>query len=257
MSHKATLWVGQLDPALVGHSEFRILFHLADCHNVSAGCFPSQAYLIDRSGVSNGTLNDALKSLEAKGLIRRQRSYCHKTKRRRPTRYVLGFEMDEAPPLSPENGDRSGAPWEDCGTAPDGASQVSENNTKKSDQNGVSKLRRAGDGPISSFTPDLSPVLPRTYLRPTGEVTCKEPRNNLGAGAREVTPPRLTEPCSPALNARSDDAPDAALVFWAEKVRDGCGWVVNQITANRAREMLFHELVTVTELRAVGIPDPR
>lgn len=44
MSHKATHWLASLDPTDMTHGEFRVLFHLCDCHNPSQGCFPSQVY---------------------------------------------------------------------------------------------------------------------------------------------------------------------------------------------------------------------
>ena len=56
MSHKATNWLASLDPGLLGHSEFRVLFHLCDCHNPSQGCFPTQSYLMAQTGASNGTI---------------------------------------------------------------------------------------------------------------------------------------------------------------------------------------------------------
>lgn len=107
MSHKATTWLSTIPASEISSSEFRVLFHLCDCHNPSAGCFPTQAYLIDHCGVSNGTLNNALNNLERKKLIRRHRERDGGTKRQKPTRYVLGFEFAKDVPPSPETGDGS------------------------------------------------------------------------------------------------------------------------------------------------------
>ncbi|MFQ1702937.1 helix-turn-helix domain-containing protein, partial [Loktanella agnita] len=102
MSHKATNWLSKLEADRIGASEFRVLFHLCDCHNATKGCFPTQSYLIEKTGASNGTVNNALTALEAKGLIRRHRAWDGTTKRQKPTRYMLGFEMADP---SPKSGD--------------------------------------------------------------------------------------------------------------------------------------------------------
>lgn len=148
MSHKATNWLSGIEANLIGSSEFRVLFHLCDCHNPSQGCFPTQAYLLDACGVSNGTLNNALNALQSKGLILRHRAWDGRTKRQKPTRYTLGFEIDATQKPSPIT----------------------------------------GDGADSSLGGDPSPTSGPTRLQPTGEVTCKEPVNNLRAtGARPFT----------------------------------------------------------------------
>lgn len=162
MSHKATNWLSGIPAGDLGHSEFRVLFHLCDCHNPSAGCFPTQAYLIDACGVSNGTLNNALKSLEGKGLIKRHRSYDGKTKRQKPTRYMLGFEIKAPQEPTPEIGDGFRG--------------------RKS----AKPTPKIGDGADSNLDHDPTPTETTTRLQPTGEVTCKEPVNNLGAGSKSA-----------------------------------------------------------------------
>lgn len=132
MSHKATNWLASLDAALLGPSEFRIMFHLCDCHNPSAGCFPTQAYLLRMTGVSNGTLNNALNSLEQSGLIQRHRERDGKSRRQKPTRYILGFEIDEAQKPSPENG----------------VGAVSNSGAEPSPKKGKSRLQPTGEKPV-------------------------------------------------------------------------------------------------------------
>lgn len=105
MSHVATHWLATVAPAAMTHAEFRVLFHLCDCHNASAGCFPKQAYLRDHTGLSNGGLNKALNELERKGLLRRERARDERTNRQKPTRYILGFELSETQEPSPLSGD--------------------------------------------------------------------------------------------------------------------------------------------------------
>ncbi|MDR6266395.1 helix-turn-helix domain-containing protein [Roseobacter sp. N2S] len=147
MSHKATNWLAGLEARQIGASEFRVLFHLCDCHNPSQGCFPTQAYLLDATGVSNGTLNNALNALEGKGLIRRHRAWDKRSKRQKPTRYILGFEFDKSGDPSPKTGD--GKPQKPS--------------------------PKSGDGAVSNLGGDPSPIWRGSRLQPTGEVTCKEP----------------------------------------------------------------------------------
>ncbi len=105
MSHAATNWLAKIPPQDMTPGEFRVMFHLCDCHNPSHGCFPGQEYLRDNTGLSNGGLNKALSSLEDKGFICRNRTRDEKTKRQKETRYILGFEMDDAQKPSPLSGD--------------------------------------------------------------------------------------------------------------------------------------------------------
>ncbi|WP_136441618.1 helix-turn-helix domain-containing protein [Pacificoceanicola onchidii] len=152
MSHKATNWLSDLDPSLLGASEFRVLFHLCDCHNASAGCFPSQAYLRERAGVSNGTVNNVLNSLERKGLIKRHQTRDGRTKRQNPTRYILGFEIDGPQDPTPESGD---------GNPPKSGGGGSKKSTKPSPKSGV--------GAVSNLEADPTPISGPTRLQPTGE----------------------------------------------------------------------------------------
>ncbi|WP_370302494.1 helix-turn-helix domain-containing protein [Pseudooceanicola sp.] len=145
MSHEATHWLAKLPADQLSASEFRILFHLCDCHNPAAGCFPTQAYLMQAANVSNGTLNNALRALEQKGIIRRQKRYDDLNKKSLPTRYVLGYEIDKN--LSPKNGDSV--------------------------------------GPDSNLEHDQTPISTTTRLQPTGDITCKEPGKEPVRGSRK------------------------------------------------------------------------
>ena len=103
MSFVATNWLSGLDPALMTPGEFRVLFHLCDCHTPDKGAFPTQAYLMDRCGLSNSGLNKCLRNIEGKGLVRRVKRWADATKRQMSTRYILGFEewrAQEPTPLS-------------------------------------------------------------------------------------------------------------------------------------------------------------
>lgn len=153
MSHKATSWLAGLDAALMGPSEFRVLFHLCDCHNPAQGCFPTQSYLIAMTGASNGTVNNALNLLEQKGLIQRHRERDGRSHRQKPTRYMLGFEIEKPQEPSPETGD---------GKTPKPSPET-------------------GDGAVSRKRAKPSPVYSKSRLQPTGEKPVIEPVINLRA----------------------------------------------------------------------------
>jgi hypothetical protein len=99
MSHHATNWAIQ-QRGLKPTTKI-VLWHLCDRHNPDYGCFPSQHRLAHDCEISRSTLNVHLDRLEAAGLIRRVTCFDTVTRRRKPTRYFLGFE---APP-SPEGSD--------------------------------------------------------------------------------------------------------------------------------------------------------
>jgi len=94
MSHMATHWAMQLSGTLPS-IEWKILMLLADCHNPSHGCFPSQKYLADNANIARSSVNRSLNSLEVKGLIKRVQRYCVETQSKRSTRYVLAIEKDQ------------------------------------------------------------------------------------------------------------------------------------------------------------------
>ncbi|WP_202910047.1 helix-turn-helix domain-containing protein [Tabrizicola thermarum] len=94
MSHHATNWAIQqrgLQPATK-----LVLWYLADRHNPDFGCFPSQEQLAADCEMSRRSVNRHLDELEQRGLIRREERIDPRTKRQRPTRYVLAFEPDFA-----------------------------------------------------------------------------------------------------------------------------------------------------------------
>lgn len=95
MSHEGTNWAIKqrgLKPA-----SKLVLWHLADRHNPDLGCFPSQERLADDCEMSRSALNEHLKLLEKRGLIRRVKSIDPKTRRQKNTRYILAFEEDGSP----------------------------------------------------------------------------------------------------------------------------------------------------------------
>lgn len=222
MSHKATTWLSDIAATEIGNSEFRVLFHLCDCHNPSAGCFPTQAYLIAACGVSNGTLNNALSALEVKGLIKRHRTRDDKSKRQKPTRYILGFELAGSQEPTPEIGDGSGG--------------------SKAPKSSRSRLQSTGDGAVSNLEGEPSPISGGSRLQPTGEVTCKEPVINQRGRAKA---PYFTD----------DERSEAIEV--AEFIKAGGTVVANAIRQRVQDCLLVGKMITDAEAAAHGIQTDR
>ncbi|APX88667.1 hypothetical protein BV394_02075 [Brevirhabdus pacifica] len=158
--------------------EFVVLFHLCDCHNPSLGCFPSQEYLMDRANVSNGSLNNHLNALEARGLIRRVRAIDDRTKRQRPTRYILGFEIGEAQGPSTGNGDGNPPDL----TPEDGGGAVSKKQADPSPKNGPTRLQKLETNLVKGTRKGTTPLSP-----PTGG----RRRNSHSFGVSEAVKRRL------------------------------------------------------------------
>lgn len=156
MSHKATHWLASIQPESITHGEFRILFHLCDCHNPSAGCFPSQAYLRNASGGSNGGVNKWLLGLEDKGFIKRELDFDPKTRKRKPTQYTLGFEMEPCP----KSGHGSGAkPKLTSGNATVSVEPCPNSGHGSDEFSGRNPTPLSGDGANSTFEAKPTPLL--------------------------------------------------------------------------------------------------
>ena len=108
MSHAATNWAIQ-QRGLKPTTKI-VLWHLCDRFNPDYGCFPSQERLAHDCEIGRATLNRHLDDLETRGLIHRIRVIDVRTKRQRPTRYLLGFEPDFPPPGSRDPDGSDGAP---------------------------------------------------------------------------------------------------------------------------------------------------
>lgn len=102
MSHEATNWA--MKQVGLKPSTWRVLMLLADRHNPDYGCFPSQIRLAADSELSRASINVHLNSLVNSGLIRRVRQYDPQSHRQKATRYILGFEDEQAQQPSPEPG---------------------------------------------------------------------------------------------------------------------------------------------------------
>lgn len=224
MSHKATVWLASLEPKSMTAGQFRVMFHLCDCHNPSGGCFPSQEYLREATGLSNGGLNDALNALEARGHLVRHRTRDGKTKRQNPTRYILGFEMTKPQEPTPETGD---------------GNQGSEG-ARDGVKSGASQLRSTGDGAVSSFGGDPSPVFGKSRLQSTGEEPVKEPVNNPG----------------PQKKRKSGSSLEDVAAFWAKQVKAGGVVPQSAMTPAVVDAIRRAGLLSEDELARCGVATP-
>ena len=77
--------------------------HHRDDRDPMVACFPSQETLRDKTGLSNGALNDALSAMEKDGLLVRRRSTVPGSSERR-TYYILGCDMGATPKQTPDFG---------------------------------------------------------------------------------------------------------------------------------------------------------
>lgn len=288
MSHAATHWLAELPPEQMTHGEFRVLFHLCDCHNASMGCFPKQSYLRAHTGLSNGGLNKALGCLEQKGLIRREQERDQRTNRQKPTRYILGFEIEAAQKPSPLSG--AGKPANSVSTFDAVPSPLSEG----------FRLHRSGDvykeepvrEPVKE--PCVSPEAPHTqdfvFEDFQREFEAVYPRLGDGKATEAELRAAIEEGTDPAkilagarayaaeqegnrkqyiarsenwLKAKrwvqhapaSKEAADPAKVleFHANTIREGKPFLCRTISAATARECIAAGLVTLDQCREAGV----
>lgn len=289
MSHRATQWLASIEPERLSHGEFRVLFHLCDCHNPSAGCFPKQSYLLANTGLSNGGLNKALQGLERSGLIRRQAGRKERGGQFRATVYVLEFEPDFAPAPSPLSGDGGpGAPSPLSGDGgPASPSPLSGDDLLHSvEMANKEPVNRTGNDcavgalkgkKFDKFVDHFLDVYPRkSGDRPALIV---ELRLALDDG---ISPERILDGAKayaheqagnaprflafpqnwvkarrwndhPDLSSPSPTSPEAVMRSWAALVRDERDWVAPHITDSMASEMVRRELVTEEQLAKIGI----
>ncbi|QFT31801.1 hypothetical protein FIV00_15015 [Labrenzia sp. THAF82] len=146
MSHKATNWAVEqrgLKPATKV-----VLWHLADRHNREFGCFPSQALLAHDCEMSRASLNNHLKLLEERGLIRRIQSRNSRTFKQENTRYLLAFEDGFTPQKHDDDKRDAGPlPCPETGHGND-AEPVSKNDEKPCPKNDDSRVQNLDTNPV-------------------------------------------------------------------------------------------------------------
>lgn len=137
MSYDATNWAIKqkgLKPATK-----LVLWYLCDRHNPDFGCFPRQDRLAADAELSVSSLNDHLRTLEERGLIRRIKRSDPKTKQQLSTLYILGFEERFTQEPTPKTGtgfddDQGPGSVDNCG---DNGGADSEKPTPNLDENPV------------------------------------------------------------------------------------------------------------------------
>lgn len=283
MSHAATHWLATVPPAEMTHGEFRVLFHLCDCHNASMGCFPKQVYLRDHTGLSNGGLNKALGELERKGLLRREQCRDERTNRQKPTRYILGFEISETQKPSPLSG----------GGAVSTSDAVPSPLSRGSVSTGVEPYTKEEPVKEPVKEPCAAETAPQTmidqndfcdrflaiYPRP-GDREKTEDALRKAIGHEGVTPEVLLSAAKAYAEEQKGNQvryiaysenwleqkrwtqhatattpvdPDAIHQQRAKSIREGQAWVGRHVSAAAARDLVARELVTVEQCRAVGV----
>lgn len=225
MSHKATQWLVDIDPKKLTHGAFRVLFHLCDCHNAAHGCFPSQRYLAEKSGLSHSGVNKVLAGLEAAGLITRHRSVDPATRRQRPTRYMLAFEVG----FKPRGGDEpEGGPADGDGPEPCPLS-------------GHGKAAKpgplSGHGAVSTFGQKPCPLSGKSRVHRGGHKPVKEPvREPRGPAGGVSQNPMVAASAQRLVKDFRAGRPDA--------IRDAKPWERAHIEAA--------QLLTLDELQTIG-----
>lgn len=112
MSHDATNWAIKqrgLKPAAK-----ILLWHLADCHNPSHGCFPSQEYLAEHAEMSERGVRRHLEELEGFGLILREK--VKQSGRFDRTEYTLNLHVLHSPQAKLTTGQNVSLPPAKMGT---------------------------------------------------------------------------------------------------------------------------------------------
>lgn len=150
MSHAATNWA-ILQRGLKPAAKL-VLWHLCDRYNPDFGCFPSQETLAADCELSRSSLNDQLVTLEAAGLIARERRRQKGTQKMDQTRYRLAFEPGFAP-VSPPVADPEPSP--EFGHGSEGEAE-SEKGAEPCPKNGESHVRNSDSNPVRE--PLIEPV---------------------------------------------------------------------------------------------------
>ena len=193
MSHEGTNWAIRqkgLKPATK-----LVLWYLCDRHNPDFGCFPRQDRLAAEAEMSVSSLNDHLRILEERGLIRRIKRSDPKTKQQLSTLYILGFE--DRFTLNPVPNSGTGPEGDDLPGSVDNYGENggsdSEKPTPKTDQKPTPKSG--------------------TYSKTVREITSKE--EDAGASASANPQPfAMTEAGMDELLRIAGHDPDGELPSW-------------------------------------------
>ncbi len=224
MSHKASFWLATIPPEAISPHAFRVLFHLCDAHNdmrpPELACFPGQERLRERTGLSNGGLNNSLNALEKAGLIRRRRTRAADG-RKGPTYYILGCDDVQIPP-APSDGDGEKV-------APSAPAKEKRRRSSSGDRS----VDNASTVSISGRSPSPSQGVHR--LHAGGDYPVIEPKKE--QGAREGV----------------SGGPSARVEARAKLIREHKPFLCSSISAVAARECIDAGLVSIEDCQLAGI----
>ena len=221
MSHCASHWLADIPADLMTHGAFRVMFHLCDAHNSQrspeTACFPSQAFLMKATGLSNSGLNKILNELEKGGFLSRRRTR-NRDGTKGPTYYILGCDADKAQP-----------------TPLSGVGLKGEQGEGISSTRGVDKAvdKSVGAKPSNSTRGHKpTPLEGTNQLHRSGDKPVKEPLNEPKARAASIDP----------------------LFSAADLILTGKRFLCSGISAAKARACIEAGMVSIGDCRAVGIP---
>lgn len=222
MSHKATNWAIEqrgLKPATK-----LVLWHLCDRHHPDNGCFPSQETLAHDCEMSRSSVNDHLRMLEGRGLIRRIQRTDRKNRRQISTLYLFAFDFPD------------GDARPDAGTPdpePSGGGETGGETGEKPEK----PCPEFGHGPVSEKPRKPCPKNSQSRVRNSDTNPVREPLKN--------------------QRARSDgDGLSEIAAFWVEQIKAGRTAGSDTIKPAVAEEIRASGLLDDQQLKSAGI-DPR
>ena len=291
MSHRATNWA--IEQRGLKPTTKLVLWHLADRHNPDLGCFPSQQRLSHDCEISRSSLNVHLTKLEEGGFIVRVASVNPETGKQNPTRYYLAFEEQfeaiaaevrataeskQAKPCPDSgHGSVSRKQAEPCPEKRDNRVQILDTNpvreplskpcvhTILEDQipEGFEKFFRVHPRPrdrdkcLELIRAAVADGIPINWMIQSAERYRAENKGNspmyIAYADNWLEQRRWQEFAMPAPKANPDACANSLAVFWAEKIRNRSHVPSSAISATLAQSMLKDQLVTLDELRAVGV----
>lgn len=291
MSHHATNWA--ITQRGLKPTTKLVLWHLADRHNPDLGCFPSQQRLADDCEISRSVLNVHLAKLEDSGLIVRVRRIDPKSKKQTSTRYYLAFEdgfaaiaaeVQEAAKAASEkpcpetgHGSVSGNEAKPCPENCDSRVRIPDTNpvreplskpcvhTNSKDQipDGFEKFWKVHPRPrdrdkcLELIRAAIAEGVAINWIVQSAERYQAENKGNrpmyVAFADNWLDQQRWRDYPMPSAKQSANACASDLATFWAEKIRKRAHVPTSAISPALAQSMMRDQLVTLDELRAVGI----
>lgn len=222
MSHRAVSWA--LEQKMLKPGPWIVLLMLADRHNKDTKrCDPDQRLLAADCNMSRATVNRHLGELEEYGLIERIKREDPVTRRSLSTFYILGLDANDPPVV--EFAVSQIETWDE--------EDENENNTdsRVSNCDTDSMSQKTAVPSLKNSDSHVSLLRHKPVIKPV-----KEPYAGASAEAQD---------------ARTDL--DAIAEKWVGPVKAGRTYAGSAISLRVAHRMLEKSLVTVDELKRVGV----